>query len=133
MEIPDVLKIGRRYYQAPKKLLEIKEKVTSRDVYSIGVPLGEEKNDFQPSPALLDLLAKNSIKKAYINKKGSWLFLCRRDIFEESIVSTTVKEGLVLVQNEYDENLGFGELKQVHGRAFIKILLDRGDYLRREN
>lgn len=133
MEILDVIQIGRRYYQAPKNLLAIKDQVTSRDVYSIGVPLGEEKKGFEPSPALLEMLAKNSMKKAYINKRGSWLFLCKRDVFEESIVSTTVKEGLVLVQNEHDENLGYGELKHIRGKAFIKLLLDRGDYLRREN
>ena len=72
IELHNVIKIGRRYYQASPELIAIKEKITSRDVYSLGLPLGEEKNQFMPTPALLEMLAKNSLRKAYINQKGSW-------------------------------------------------------------
>ena len=131
-EIPDVVKIGRRYYQAEASLVSAKDKITSRDTFSIGLPLGEEKKGFQPSLALLDILAKTSDKKAFIAKKASWLFLCKRDVFEDSILQSKVKTGLVLVQNERDENLGLGELKEHRGKKLLRAVLDRGDFLRRE-
>ena len=33
LEIQNVVKIGRRYYQANSQLIEIKDKITSRDVF----------------------------------------------------------------------------------------------------
>ncbi|HLD05196.1 MAG TPA: hypothetical protein VJG90_05765 [Candidatus Nanoarchaeia archaeon] len=132
VEPDSVLEVGRRYYQVNPELIALKEKITSRDVYSIGLPLGEDKKEFMPSPALLEILAKTSIRKVTITKKGSWLFLCKRDVFEENLMTSTVQEGLVLVQNEYGENLGLGELKKIRGKTMLKVVLDRGDYLRRE-
>lgn len=130
-EIQNVAKIGRRYYQAEKRLLDIKEKINA-DTFSLGLPLGEEKKDFTPSPALLEILAQTSDKKVFLTKKGEWMFLCKRDVFQENITKKNVSEGLVLVQNSHDENIGLGELKRHRGKVLLKVILDRGDYLRRE-
>jgi len=56
------------------------------------------------------------------------MFLCGRDAFADNIVKANVNSGLVLVQNEKDENLGLGILNE----KGIRNILDRGDFLRRE-
>lgn len=133
-ELPtDIVKVGRRYYQAEPGLVRVKEKVASREAFSIGLPLGEEKTSFQPSLAFLGLLAKSSSKKVFLNKKAEWLFLCNRNIFSDNITKLNTDKGLVLVQSERDENLGLGELIQQRGKLILKPLLDRGDFLRRES
>jgi len=124
------IQIGRRYYLKNKELEEIRDRI-DKEPQTIGVYLGEKTNDknkeFIPSMELLKLLSTVSEDKIFINKKAEWLFLCGRDVFEDSIIKKKA-EGLVLVQNENDENLGFGKTK---GNS-IKNILDRGDFLRRE-
>ena len=126
-KIETVVKKGRNYYAADEELQKLAGGI-DRDFFSIGIPLGEYKNDFRPSLALLEWLSKKSEKKAFINKKAEWMFLCGRDAFANNIVNSNVKNGLVLVQNEKDENLGLGLLNE----KGIKNILDRGDFLRRE-
>ena len=82
------------------------------------------------------MLSKDSKKKLYVNKKAEWLFLCGRDLFGSSIKRSDVKKGLVLVQNEKDENLGYGKITlplSNKDRIVVKNILDRGYYLRKEN
>ena len=98
-----------------------------------GIFLGKEKKGrFEPSLALLEILAPHSQKKAVIDEKSAWLFLCGRDVFISGILSDPSLEPgeLVLVQNQRDENLGYGRI--CSGTVKIKNLLDRGDFLRRE-
>jgi ribosome biogenesis protein Nip4 len=40
------------------------------------------------------------------------------------------EKGLVLVQNNLDENLGLGRITQEKGQTILKNILDRGNYLR---
>jgi len=132
-ELSDVHRVGRNFYQAEERLWEIKNGVT-RDIYSLGLFLGEEKMGFSPSPALIELISKfpdAQSKKVFINKKSEWLFLCGRNILSESIAKNPhlLSEGLVLVQNEQDENLGYGLFKR-EDTLIIKHVLDKGRYLR---
>lgn len=124
-----IVKQGRRYFLTEKKQQELSKK-TGKDFFSIGLFLGESKNELKPSPALIDLIAKLSDKKVFITKKAEWLFLCGRDVFEESIVKKNVSQGLVLVQNERDENLGYGKILSKGDKIFVKNILDKGAYLR---
>ena len=131
-DIGNIKKIGRRYFLAEKTLEKTSEKINS-EIFSIGIFLGEKKKEFRPTPALIDIIAKHSHKKIFITKKAEWLFLCDRDVFSDNIIKENEKKaGKVLVQNEKNENLGYGEL--IYGkRKYIKNLLDKGNYLRREN
>jgi len=129
-EIQNVHKTGRRFYQISKELLECKKSI-NRDFFYIGTFLGETKKEFVPSLALLEMIAKKTSKKVFVNKKGEWLFTCKRDVFEENIVKKNVEKGVCLVQNEKDENLGYGLLQKKRS-LMLKPLLDKGDYLRRE-
>jgi ribosome biogenesis protein Nip4 len=70
-----------------------------------------------------------------VDDKAEWLFLCGRDVFGKSVVKANVNSGIALVVNSKKEVLGYGkitgELKNKE-RVFVKNILDRGDYLRRE-
>ena len=98
--------------------------------YSFGLPLGSLKNNkFYTTLALLEILAEKSNKKLIVDStKIEWLFLCGRDIFKESV--TAPNEGLFLVQNYNDENLGLCYVNR--RKKEIKNIIDRGDFLRRE-
>jgi|SRR3989344_664143 len=129
-----LVKIGKHYYYADKSLSEIRSKIT-RDVFSLGIYLGEQDKHFNPSPGFIDILAKLASKrKVFVNKKAEGLFLYGRNILLDSISKNpeNIREGIVLVQNEKDENLGYG-LFQTQGKDIVvKNLLDKGWYLRKE-
>jgi ribosome biogenesis protein Nip4 len=132
-ELTDIRRVGRNFYLAEERLWNIKNGV-NRDVYALGTFLGEEKMGFSPSPALIDFISKfpdAQSKKIFINKKAEWLFSCGRNVLSDSIVKnpTALTEGLVLVQNERDENLGYGQFKK-EDTLIIKHILDKGRYLR---
>jgi len=132
-DILDVRRVGRNFYQAEERLWEIKNGI-NRDIYSLGLHLGEEKMGFSPSPALIDLISRlpdAQSKKIFVNKKAQWMFLCGRNVLSASISSNpnNLSEGLVFVQNEHDENLGYGLFKK-EDTLIIKHILDKGRYLR---
>ena len=131
-ELDSVEKIGRKYFFVKDELKALKNKI-DLEPFSAGLPIGELKdNKFVPSLALLDTLCKYSDNKVYLNKKGQEMFLYGRDVFEENIIKGSKKDGVVLVQNENDENLGYGELIIKSKKKLLKNILDKGDYLRRE-
>jgi ribosome biogenesis protein Nip4 len=123
------------FFLADESLIETAEKIP-KDYLSIGVFMGNVKNkEFKPSIALVELLSKISDRKIFISKKSEWLFVCGRDLFGESIVKANAREGLVLVQNEADENLGYGLIVDnlaKKNKAVVKNLLDKGHFLRKE-
>ena len=98
-----------------------------------GLPLGVEDSFFKPSLFLLELLSKKTKNKVFINKEAEWLFLCGRDVFPANVAKDNSKEKVFLVQNELDENLGLGIKTNHKGKKIIRNLIDRGDFLRREN
>jgi ribosome biogenesis protein Nip4 len=132
-EMSDVRRVGRNFFLAEERLWEIKNGV-NRDIYSMGLFLGEEKRGFSPSPALIDMVSRfpdTQSKKIFVNKKAEWMFLCGRNVLSESIAKNpnNLSEGLVLVQNENDENLGYGLFKK-EDTLIIKHIMDKGRYLR---
>jgi ribosome biogenesis protein Nip4 len=132
-DFTDIRRVGRNFYQAEERLWEIKNGV-NRDIYALGLFLGEEKMGFSPSPALVDLISKfpdAQSKKIFVNKKAEWMFLCGRNILSESISKNphNLSEGLVLVQNDHDENLGYGQFKK-EDTLIVRHILDKGRYLR---
>ena len=130
-EIGQMVKIRDSYYLVNEELVKMIGQI-KENPQQIGVYLGE---DDKPSLALIDILSKKSDRKLVVDDKGEFLFICGRDLMGQSIKKSNVKEGLVLVQNVYDENLGYGriigELNQ-KDTIVVKNLLDRGDFLRRE-
>ena len=119
--------------EGQKELIDAIKKEQGILPHYAGIYLGKEKKGgFEPSLALLEILSQHSQKKVAIDDKSAWLFLCGRDVFQQGVVKIYpgISEGLVLVQNTRDENLGYGKLQR--GQIRIKNILDRGDFLRRE-
>jgi len=128
----NIIKVRKKYYLVNPDLLAF-SKTIDEEPFSIGIPMGEEKHKmFRASVALLEMVAKDSERTIQVDEKAEWLFLCGRDIFRKAIVGGHfIREGLILVQNTKNENLGLG--KKVHdGQVSIKHIIDRGDFLRRE-
>ena len=131
-ELNSAEKIGRKYFFIGKELKELKQKI-DLEPFSIGTPLGElVNNKFVPSLALLDILCKYSDSKVVLNKKGQEMFLYGRDVFEDNITKGKDLGGFVLVLNELNECLGYGEIVIKKNKKLLLNILDKGDYLRRE-
>jgi ribosome biogenesis protein Nip4 len=135
----NVVKVGKCYYQAQPELKELMDTIahkTKRTAYSVGLFLGEEKGkDFRPSLALIDIIGHASERWVMVDEKAEWLFLCGRDIFAGSVIKANVPSGLVLVVSRNMEVLGYGKITgriDNLDRMFVKNILDKGDYLRRE-
>lgn len=134
---PNYTRIGNKYFLADNSLVELSKKLNCR-IESIGLFLGEEKNEkFRPSPALLEILAKVSGEKVFVNYIGEIDFLYGRDLKKRHVTSFTggSKEGFFkLIQNGYDENIGYGKIsKPLDSKdGEIANMLDKGDYIRRE-
>jgi len=126
------IKQDSKFFMASDKILDIVKKIKLKPSL-IGNFLGEVKSDkFYPSLALLDWLSKNSREKVFVNKMGEIDFLYGKNLRKRHItaIGGVVKPGfLKLVQNEHNENLGYGKIAENGG---IKNKLDRGDFLRRE-
>lgn len=139
MPLNHIHKIGRQYFQVfpeLKETIDTVKKNMDRDPVSVGVFLGEERGrKFMPSIALLDIIGRVTDRWVTVDEKSEWLFLCGRDIFAKSVVKANVKQGTVLVASRNKEVLGYGEITgdlSKPDRVFIKNILDKGDFLRRE-
>lgn len=136
VELGKVLRLGRRYYLVndDKEQLEVIQK-QKKNIFAAGVYLGEEKERFEPSAALLEIIAARVREhKTIVDDKAAWLFLCGRDILDKGVVTMgkATRNGLLLVQNQQGENLGYGLVSQRRGNLAIRNVLDRGNFLRRE-
>lgn len=127
------ISLQNEFYILPEDLQKIFKRISMKPVYA-GEYLGKSGvNKFIPSLHLLNLLNKNTDKKALLNDKGEWLFICGRDVLKESVIQIgdVKKDELVLVVNKYDECIGAGVFKN-DKKCFIKNYFDLGDFLRRE-
>ncbi len=134
-----VQQIGREYYQILPPLRKVMEKIDAalgRPAFSAGLYLGEQKGkEFKPGLALLNMVSRASNCWVSVDDNAEWLFLCGRDIFAKSVVKSNVKSGIVLVANKRGEILGYGRITgdvSKKNSVYVKNILDRGDYLRRE-
>lgn len=131
------IKADSKYFIAEKELMELSKKLNTKQKL-MGLFLGEDvKGLFKPSLALLEILSENSEEKVFVNGIGEIDFLYGKGIKARHIkaVKGGTKEGfLKLVQNQHDENLGYGKVAKglTDGNAELANLLDRGDFIRRE-
>ena len=136
-ELGNVTRLGRRCFLTVEDQEPLIKKLKD-NLFGVGVYLGEEKQRFEPSAALLELIAdRTRDHKLVVDERAAWLFLCGRDILDQGVrrKGEPTGSGLLLVQNEKDENLGYGAVPRGGRRArgvAAKNLLDRGFFLRRE-
>ncbi len=121
--------IGNDFFLIPPELAQVLKQIRLPFLHA-GLYLGRlPDKTSKPSLDLLQLLARTDAKKAWLNEKGAWLFVCKRPALAESIVKNEAREGeLVLVLTQHDECIGYG----LFDGKNIKNYYDIGDFLRRE-
>ena len=103
-----------------------------------GCYLGKIKgNTFHPSFGLLDILSEISKQKIIVNDRGEIDFLYGKHIRKKHVIEIKgLKEKgiLKLVQNEQDENLGYGKFIGVseNKAQLMRHILDRGIFIKRD-
>ena len=129
IDLPEGITIqGKKAYLVPDRVKKVAEEI-DKEPFSLGLPLGEATNKgFRASFALLDLL-KGSKNKVVIKDDAVWLFTCGRDVFSKKVLSEEKPEKTFLVCNKRGDVLGLGTKG---GQGMVKNILDRGDFLRRE-
>lgn len=136
VELQDVVNIGKRYFFDPEHLLK---RAGNWEVFSVGLYLGEEKREFHPTSALIDLLAQHNERRVVVGSKAAWLFLCGRDILMDGVLETGDFDHhkLVFVADHEGNILGYGKIvspynSKMRNKIYVKNVLDKGEYLRRE-
>ena len=124
-----VRRIGNDFFLIKPELASIMQKIRLPPLYA-GLYLGRfQEKTAKPSLDLLRMLAKTDTKKAWLNEKGAWMFICRRPALAESIVKNQANEGeFVLVLKQHGECIGYGLFDGKNIRNYYDI----GDFLRRE-
>jgi len=109
-----------------------------QDAILIGLYLGkQQEQQFIPSFNLLDIIAQYSKEKVFVNDLGEMDFLYGKHLRKRHVVDIqgVLEPGRYkLVQNKYDENIGYG-IYLGERRDSVKILhhiLDRGIFIKRD-
>jgi ribosome biogenesis protein Nip4 len=129
----EVLRINDKYFTLSLSLRE-GLKVRGGLVYA-GRYLGRDRRLFQPSALLLEALAREpGTRKVHVGRDAAWLFVCGRDLFEESVERV---EGELALGGYYlvvyvGRCVGYGRYETAGDRRIIRNLFDIGDFLRRE-
>lgn len=134
--IGDVVRIGKRYFWDPTGLSAVVKK-HEWDVFGLGVYLGEERRQFRPTPAMIDLIRTSSVLE--VDGKAAEMFLYGKDILMKGVKGNPdfPERKLVIVRDTDGNTLGYGRIASRFdprngNRVYVKRLLDKGDYLRRE-
>ncbi|MEM2916119.1 MAG: hypothetical protein QXT19_02060 [Candidatus Woesearchaeota archaeon] len=124
-----IKRVGNDFFLVSPELSPFLNKIKLPPLYA-GTYLGRfQDNTAKPSLDLLQMLAKTDAKKAWLNEKGAWMFVCKRPVLPESIAKNEAKGGeLVLVLTKRNECIGYG----LFDGKDIKNYYDIGDFLRRE-
>ncbi|MBU0498403.1 MAG: hypothetical protein KKC68_00720 [Candidatus Thermoplasmatota archaeon] len=133
-EVP-YLQIGGKFFLKNPELATYR--LPQKEDY-FGIFLGEiRRNTFFPAVGLLDLLSQISVEKVVVNQHGELDFLYGKHLRKRHILSITGTDrpgSLKLVQNEHDENLGYGILaaEKKGSQQVLRHILDRGIFIQRD-
>jgi ribosome biogenesis protein Nip4 len=128
-----VLRINDKYFTLSPSLSDHLK--ARRDLVYAGRYLGRDRRVFQPSALTLEALAvEPGTRKVHVGRGAAWLFVCGRDLFQESVEEA--EPGLILGAHYlvvYDGRcVGYGRYETAGDRRIIRNLFDIGDFLRRE-
>jgi ribosome biogenesis protein Nip4 len=132
----DTVKLGRRWFCDPHGIAAWARE-QGWDTFSAGIYIGEERGAFKPTSALLDTF--EGAPRTVVDEKAAWLIVCGKDVLMEGVrvPSDAPVRSMTLIADEDGHVLGCGEVRAEHNRKakhrmYVKTLLDRGEYLRRE-
>lgn len=133
---PQSVTVGKRHFLDPCR---VATRIPDWDIFSLGIYLGEERRGFRPTSAFIDLVARKVDRRVVLSDKAVWLFLCGRDVLMEGVMKTDEygKNELAIISDFEGNTLGYGRIKAAfeprkRSVAYVKNLLDKGEYLRRE-
>ena len=122
----------KRFVVNPEVAAQIHDR--GRIVYA-GKLLGRTKREFMPGSSLLRELSKiKGPNKVWVDERVGWLFVCGRDIFEESIIRAegVLDEDACFLVMLGEDCLGYVRIQTQDGRKLLRNIFDLGDFLRRE-
>lgn len=129
-------KIENRFYLMNKRLDKLCFSNIDPDLF--GCYLGKIKGDtFHPSFNLLDILSEISNQKIIVNERGEIDFLYGKHLRKKHVIDikgSREKGILKLVQNEHNENLGYGKFIGITEKKaqILRHRLDRGIFIKRD-
>lgn len=131
-DFENIIKINKKYFLINDSLKPIMDKLDEDDIRFAGLFLGEERSKkFNATNNSLALLKDKTERWIKLNKQASWLFICGRDIFQESLESEGNSHSIVIVLNEHSEVIGLAKRDKKEKNIF-KNFYDIGHMLRRE-
>jgi len=117
---------------------DLEKHLLSKEPTLFGVYLGKEVNKkFVPSFNLLDLIALSSNEKVFVTDFGELDFLYGKHLRKRHVTSIqgSLQMGTKkLVQNTFDENIGYGIYlgEQHNSTKILTHVLDRGVFIKRD-
>ena len=131
-----LIKIKKDIFLISNELYKHLNEFNNNNVKFAGLYMGDIDGKFSPSFNFLDLICDKVKNKKTINKTKEFLFLCGRDLTDDSFSGKT--DGRFLVLNNKGNILGIvkkikNDKKQKNfTKIFFKNILDKGIILRRE-
>ncbi len=109
--------------------------MTKAGLSTPGSSSAEPKESSSPAPS--SSLSSGYLKgpnKIWVDEKIGWLYVCGRDVFEDSIQRSegVFEEGAYFLLMLGDNCLGYGRVETIEGRRMLRNIFDLGDFLRRE-
>lgn len=131
-DFDNIIKINKKYFMISKSLKELTTHLDEDDLRYAGLFLGEEKSKkFNASISTLALLKGKTDRWIKLNSQASWLFICGRDVFQDSLEAEGNSHSNVIVLNDSEEVIGLAKRDKKEKNIF-KNFYDIGHMLRRE-
>ena len=130
----EVTRINDKYFTIGPVLID-RLRVREGLVYA-GRYLGRDRRLFEPSSLLLQMLASEpGTYKVHVGRAAAWLFVCGRDLFEESVeeIEPRLILGAHYLVVHGGRCVGYGRYETAGERRVLRNLFDLGDFLRRES
>jgi hypothetical protein len=129
---PRIIRINDKYFALDAALGFPPER---KGLVYAGLYLGRDRRVFEPSAMLLETLSKEAgTRKIHVDRETAWLFVCGRDVFQESIlrVEGELSPGSYCLVIFDGWCLGYGRYETAWGSRVIRNYFNIGDFLHRE-
>ncbi|MFT4310899.1 MAG: hypothetical protein ACMXYC_04690, partial [Candidatus Woesearchaeota archaeon] len=113
VSVPTLHWIHKKAYMVSEELLRVAQQLNEH-VVSMGTYMGYVRGEhFFPSLACVDYLSEHALTNTVVvDDKSAWLFTCKRDVFEDSILEKKGEGPLFLVFSMHNQCVGIGLYKK---------------------